>query len=165
MQAESEKTGVKKRPREIMFLVTGLARTFRGEMRKVCEENGVPVGYRGLLFHLAHNDGCSQRELAAKAGLQPSTVSITLDKMERDGYIYREKSAEDLRLVKLHLTEKGMRIDRLNRERIEVLERRFAGTVSPEEREQLIVLLEKVMDGYQNFVKTENGGLEKEREE
>jgi DNA-binding MarR family transcriptional regulator len=85
--------------------------------------------------------------------------------MERDGYIYREKSAEDLRLVKLHLTEKGTRIDRLNRERIEVLERRFADTVTPEEREQLIVLLEKVMDGYQNFVQTENGGLEKEREE
>ena len=164
MYKESENAECRKRPREIMFLVNGLARTFQGEMRKVCEENGVPVGYRSLLFHLAHNDGCSQRELAAKAGLQPSTVSITLDKMERDGYIYREKSNEDLRQIKLHLTEKGMTIDRLNRERIEVLEKRFSDTVTPEERQQLIGLLEKVMDGYRHCSTSEDGCALKQEE-
>lgn len=135
-------------PREIMFLVNHLSRIFHREMRKVCEENGVPMGYRSLLFHLAHHDGCSQRELAQKAGLQPSTVSITLDKMERDGYILREKSADDQRAIKLHLTEKGKNIDRLNRERIAVLDECFSSTVTLEEKELLISLLEKVIKGY-----------------
>ena len=150
MSSELKKASEGKRdhPREIMFAVNGLSRIFHQEMRKVCEENGVPVGYRSLLFHLVHNDGCSQRVLANKAGLQPSTVSIALDKMERDGYIYREKSMDDMRAVKLHLTEKGKNIDKLNRERIAMLDERFSRTVTAEEKELLITLLEKVMCGY-----------------
>ena len=140
--------GVKIHPREIMFAVNGLSRIIQQDMRKVCEENGVPVGYRSLLFHLAHNDGCSQRFLAKKAGLQPSTVSIALDKMERDGYVYREKSENDLRAVRLHLTEKGKRIDKIIRERIAEMDKNFSSTVSPEEKELLISLLEKVTVGY-----------------
>lgn len=156
--------GKRDHPREIMFAVNGLSRIFHQEMRKVCEENGVPVGYRSLLFHLVHNDGCSQRVLANKAGLQPSTVSIALDKMERDGYIYREKSMDDMRAVKLHLTEKGKNIDKLNRERIAILDERFSKTVTAEEKELLITLLEKVMSGYcadQGMDSPFDGGCEK----
>ena len=162
MNCESKKNP----PREIMFVVNGLSRIFQQEMRQVCEENGVPVGYRNLLFHLVHNDGCTQRFLAKKAGLQPSTVSIAIDKMERDGYVYRERSWSDLRSVKLHLTEKGKNIDRLNRERIAILDERFSRTVTAEEKEQLITLLEKVMIGYCRDQGVEcpfDGGFEKEK--
>ncbi|MBQ8215868.1 MAG: MarR family transcriptional regulator [Clostridia bacterium] len=135
-------------PKEIMFLVNHLSRIFQQEMRKVCEENGVPAAYRNLLFHLVHNDGCSQRLLAEKTGLKPSTISITLDKMEHDGYVSRERNSMDQRAVKVFLTEKGMKIDRANRERIAELDALFSSTVTPEEKAQLILLLEKVMKGY-----------------
>lgn len=137
-----------KHPKEIMFLVNHLSRIFQQEMRKVCEENGVPSAYRNLLFHLVHNDGCSQRLLAEKTGLKPSTISITLDKMEHDGYVSRERNSMDQRAVKVFLTEKGMKIDRANRARIAELDALFSATVTPEEKEQLIRLLEKVMKGY-----------------
>ncbi|MBP3322090.1 MAG: winged helix-turn-helix transcriptional regulator [Clostridia bacterium] len=135
-------------PDEIMFMVNQLSRIFHCEMRKVCEENGVPVGYRSLLFHLVHNNGCSQRILAEKTGLKPSTISITLDKMERDGYITRQRNDMDQRAVRVFLTEKGMNIDVANRARIAELDARFSSTVSAEEKRQLIDLLEKVMSGY-----------------
>lgn len=138
----------RKHPQEIMFMVNRLSRIFQYEMRKVCEENGVPVGYRNLLFHLAHNNGCSQRTLAERTGLKPSTISITLDKMERDGYVSRERNSMDQRAVRVFLTEKGMQIDRANRAKIDELDARFSATVSAEEKVQLVALLEKVMDGY-----------------
>ncbi len=134
--------------KEIMFVVNQLARIFQHEMRKVCEENGVPMGYRNLLFHLVHNDGCSQRRLAKLTGLKPSTVSIALEKMERDGYVTREKNLMDQRAVRVYLTEKGKDVDRANRARIEILDERFSKTVTPEEKKELVALLEKVMKGY-----------------
>ncbi len=138
----------------MMMLVNELSRFFRREMRKVCEENGVPLGYRSLLFHLARNNGCNQKLLSERTGLKPSTVSITVEKMERDGYVRRERNCLDSRAVNVFLTEKGLDIDRKNKEKVDQLERQFEENITNEERRTVVVILEKVMRGYcesQNF--------------
>ena len=133
---------------EMMFLIVGLSRMFDREMRKVCEENGVPAGYRELLRELSHHDGCGQRSLAESVGIKPSSTSIALDKMERDGYIYREQSEFDRRAVKVHLTEKGKSVNAKNKERLLALEKEFASTLTPVEAEEARRLLEKVIVGF-----------------
>jgi MarR family transcriptional regulator, organic hydroperoxide resistance regulator len=45
-------------------------------------------------------------------GVTPSTMSLTVDRLERGGYVSRERSAEDRRRVDLRLTESGARIKR-----------------------------------------------------
>ena len=133
---------------EMMRLVGELSRLFRCEVRRDCEKNGVPVGYRGVLFHLAREGGQTQKELSEKTGVRPASMSVTIDKMQRDGYVYREKDALDARVVHVFLTEKGEQLDRRNRERVGQLEKRFSSVVSPEERETLTKLLQKVINGY-----------------
>lgn len=133
---------------EMMFLVVGLSRMFDKEMRKVCEENGVPVGYRELLRELGHCDGCGQRSLAENVGIKPSSASIALDKMERDGYIYREQSEFDRRAVKVYLTEKGKSVNAKNKERLAALEKEFASTITSTEEEEVKRILEKVIAGF-----------------
>lgn len=135
-------------PPKIMLRINELQRMFRGEMRKASEENGIPEGYRGVLFHLAHHNGCGQNSLAKYVGIKPSSVSIALDKMERDGYIRREKHEKDQRAVKVFLTEKGLLVDKKNRECIDRIEETVASTLEEEEREELLFLLDKVMQGY-----------------
>lgn len=147
MKNQSELPADKRQP-EMMLLINELSKMFRHETRKVCEENGVPVGYRSLLFHLGHHDGISQRDLAAMTGLKASTVSIALDKMDRDGYITREKSATDGRAVRVFLTDKGNDINRKNKEKIDQLEILFADTVNDEEYGQMMMLLEKIIRNY-----------------
>lgn len=132
----------------MMMVVNDLSRCFRREMRKVCEDNGVPVGYRNLLYYLAENNGCNQRLLSEKTGLKPSTVSIAIEKMERDGYVSRERNCLDSRAMNVHLTEKGLDIDRMNKKRVEELEKQFSEKITPEERQTVIEILDKVMRGY-----------------
>ncbi len=133
---------------KMMMTVNEISRFFHGELCKLCEENGVPVGYRSLLFHLARTNGCSQKELAQRAMLKPSTVSIALEKMERDGYVKREKNNNDARAVKVYLTEKGLNMDRKNKERVDLLEERFSAYVSKEEQQQVIQILQKAIRRY-----------------
>ena len=146
----------KKRP-EMMRLINDLSRMFHKEMRKVCEENGVPVGYRSILFHLARRDGVVQKELAEMTGLKASTVSIALDKMERDGYIRRARDEGDGRAVRVYLTPKGLEIDKKNKQRFDELEAQFSSVFEEEERAQLIALLKKAAAGCARISGEENG--------
>lgn len=132
----------------LLLLINRISKTFHREMRKVCEENGVPIGYRSLLVHLGHHNACSQKELVEKTELKPSTVSIALDKMERDGYIERRRDGKDGRVIWVCLTDKGMEINRKNKEKIDILEQQFAATVTSEEERELARLLTKLLRGY-----------------
>ena len=95
----------------------------------------------------AHNE-CSQKELVEKTELKPSTVSIALDKMERDGYIERRRDGKDGRVILVCLTDKGKEINRKNKEKVDVLEQQFAATVTAEEEKELARLLTKLLRGY-----------------
>jgi DNA-binding MarR family transcriptional regulator len=45
-------------------------------------------------------------------GVTPSTMSLTVDRLERGGYVTRERSKADKRRVDLKLTPSGVRIKR-----------------------------------------------------
>lgn len=65
-----------------------------------------------ILDHLDELDGTSLVELAKHMGVTPSTMSLTIDRLERGGYVTRERSKEDKRRVDLRLTPSGVRIKR-----------------------------------------------------
>ena len=66
----------------------------------------------GVLDHLDDVEGTSLLDLARHMGVTPSTMSLTIDRLERGGYVTRERSAEDRRRVDLRLTASGVRIKR-----------------------------------------------------
>src|ERR1043166_5840382 len=65
-----------------------------------------------ILDHLDDVEGTSVLDLARHMGVTPSTMSLTVDRLERDGYVTRERSQEDRRRVDLRLTPSGVRIKR-----------------------------------------------------
>ena len=66
----------------------------------------------GILDHLDDVEATSLLDLARHMGVTPSTMSLTVDRLERGGYVRRERSAEDRRRVDLRLTPAGVRIKR-----------------------------------------------------
>ena len=65
-----------------------------------------------VLDHLDDVVGTSLFDLARHMGVTPSTMSLTVDRLERGGYVTRERSKEDGRRVDLRLTAAGVRIKR-----------------------------------------------------
>lgn len=129
-----------------MMLINDCSRMFRHQMRKFADDAGVPCGYRELLMHLAFcksrgQDAPSQYELARHTHLSPPTVSVTLQKMERDGYIVRMPDESDMRQMRVSLTEKGLAVDRANRQKAAEIEEMAANGLSPDEVEELTRLL------------------------
>ena len=61
----------------------------------------------GILFTLHHSDSMSQKELAARLNVTPPSITSSIQKMERDGYLTRHPDPADQRVMRLSLTEKG----------------------------------------------------------
>lgn len=66
----------------------------------------------GILDHLDDVEPTSVLDLARHMGVTASTMSLTIDRLERGGYLRRERSKQDARRVDLRLTSAGVRIKR-----------------------------------------------------
>ena len=101
-----------------MMRIHDAAKLYHDRMRRLSEQDGLPSSYRMLIFHLARmQPGVTQLDLVKAAHLKPPTVSVTLQKMERDGLVVRRNNESDLRQTLVYLTEKGKEID----ERIRII--------------------------------------------
>jgi DNA-binding MarR family transcriptional regulator len=65
-----------------------------------------------ILDHLDELEGTSLLELARHVGVTASTMSLAIDRLERGGYVTRERSRQDGRRVDLRLTSAGVGMKR-----------------------------------------------------
>ncbi|MGH9671611.1 MAG: MarR family winged helix-turn-helix transcriptional regulator [Bryobacteraceae bacterium] len=68
-----------------------------------------------ILDHLDDREPTSLMHLAAHMGVTASTMSITVDRLVRSGYVVRRNDPSDGRRVGLLLTPAGLRIKRTDR--------------------------------------------------
>jgi DNA-binding MarR family transcriptional regulator len=64
-------------------------------------------GQELLLMQLLDRDGQTQSELLESVGLDHSTVSKSLRRMQDAGLLVREPAEHDRRVMVVHLTDKG----------------------------------------------------------
>ena len=121
-----------------------LSRKHRAMVSDDLRPLGLYAGQELLLLQLPE-DGCrSQQALVEALGLDHSTVTKMLQRLERAGVVAREQSAEDRRVSLVRLTAEGCRA---RREVVGVwgeLERRSTATLSERQRRDLLRLLRLV---------------------
>jgi MarR family transcriptional regulator, organic hydroperoxide resistance regulator len=78
-----------------------------------------------ILDHLDEIDPTSMNELARHMGVTAGTMSMSIDRLERQGYVIRVRDTADRRRVHLRLTSAGVRVrgatSVLDRARVEAL--------------------------------------------
>ena len=67
-----------------------------------------------ILDHLDPVESTVLSDLAKHMGVTPSTMSLAVDRLERNGYVTRERDAADRRRVRIRLSEAGVRVRRAN---------------------------------------------------
>ncbi len=97
---------------------------------------------------LWERDGCTVGELGEKLMLDNGTLSPLLKKMEQAGYIRRQRSASDDRVVVVTLTEAG----RALQEQAKAVPAQVAGCIdlSPEKAQTLYALLYELLNNQKN---------------
>jgi DNA-binding MarR family transcriptional regulator len=108
------------------YLVTRASLSITSELRKGFAMSGighVKPAYLVVLMCLWKRDsldealgklgspgGMKIAELGRCAGLEPSTMTGVIDRMERDGLVHREDDPDDRRAQNIHLTDEGCRV-------------------------------------------------------
>jgi DNA-binding MarR family transcriptional regulator len=67
-----------------------------------------------ILDHLDEIDPTTLNDLARHMGVTPGTMSLSIDRLERKGYVVRLRDTADRRRVHLRLTAAGVRIREAN---------------------------------------------------
>lgn len=102
-----------------------------------------PPQFNALLV-LSEASGLTMGELCDRLYLACSTATDLIDRMERNGLIERERDANDRRVIRLKVTEKGFAvIDRVMQARCRYLAC-ILDRVGDQEKEQLIVSLKRL---------------------
>lgn len=91
-----------------------------------------------VLDHLDTIEPTTVSSLAAHMGVTPSTMSLTLDRLEKGGYVRRIPDRQDARRVGVVVTAAGERIKRANSVLDPALLDRLVRELSPEERRRAI---------------------------
>src|SRR6187549_3435688 len=63
-----------------------------------------------VLGHLDRVRATRVGELATHMGLSHSSVSLTIDRLQRDGYVTRDRSEADARVTHVRLTDAGQEV-------------------------------------------------------
>src|SRR5579872_7425408 len=68
-----------------------------------------PAGL-GVLRVLMAGDGLKSSDVAARGGSSPGTLTSVVNTLVREGYVERRSDAEDRRVVRLFVTDKGRQV-------------------------------------------------------
>jgi DNA-binding MarR family transcriptional regulator len=105
------------------------------------------------LGKLGSPGGMKIADLGRCAGLEPSTMTGVLDRMERDGLVRREDDPDDRRAQNIHLTDEGGRVRKVVAAAVDSALRDAFGGVSAGSLDELKSVLRKVL------VNTERGNI------
>jgi len=96
-----------KRDGAVTYLITYAQKLLHRSLGDRLQNHGITVAQWAVLVVLWETDGLAQKELSERVAVETPTLSRTLDRMERDGLVKRERNVQDRRQVHVNLTEHG----------------------------------------------------------
>ena len=90
------------------LLLAETARLWRTKLDQRLKPLGLSMGKWRTLAHLAHGgDKLTQKEIAARIGVEEPTLAGILDRLEQDGWVKRKSHAGDRRCKTVHLQKRS----------------------------------------------------------
>ncbi len=130
---------------ELVTSVRALGRNFV-ELERKAFRAALSLGRHGeaVIYALGERGNLTMGDLARTVGLSVSSMTVIIDSLEREGYVSRDRSTNDRRVIQLHLTARGKRLYLQGRE----AQVRFANVIlsmlSPKEQDTLLALHRKM---------------------
>jgi DNA-binding MarR family transcriptional regulator len=96
----------------------------------------------------------SLTELAERMGIAKASISVMIDRLEKNQFIYRVTSDSDRRTAHVHLTDEGKKAALLHTELHKRISELLTSEMTDSEKEILIVLLNKSINSLARYKKT-----------
>lgn len=131
-----------------------LSRMIKIKFNEVLNDEGLFSGQHHIIMLLSHGDGKTVGQIAKHLGVAPATVSVSVKRMEKAGFITRKPDENDARTTKIYLTQKSNDMLGRIKEKMDEQEKVLSEGLTESEVNHLSDLLDKII---KNFVEKEDG--------
>lgn len=133
--------------RDVYWLLRKTAMDLKTEMREKVLDYGITWPQFHALYHIHDDDGTPSHELARELQCNASNLTGLIDRMEGNGWVYRQRSSEDRRVWFVKLTEEGKEMKRNTFPQHRAYMKERMDVLTEEELRSLKTLLQKLKDG------------------
>ena len=127
------------------ILINKIANQLKRKMDKEMNENyNITKTQSLVLSYINSNKEIYQKDIEKRFSIRRSTATEILNLMEKRNLIKRIPSKIDKRLNNIEITEEGIKLEKVGKEKIKELEKHMIKSLTKEEKKELIRLLEKV---------------------
>jgi DNA-binding MarR family transcriptional regulator len=113
-----------------------LSRLLRLKFNEAANAEGLFSGQHHIILLLKEESGLTISQLSERLGVAPATVSVSVKRMEKAGFVIRKPDEKDARIVRLYLTAKGNEIPERIREKMDAQESTITKGFTEEEKLQ-----------------------------
>jgi DNA-binding MarR family transcriptional regulator len=92
----------------VVYLVKRLELAVRARLDQICREYGVTTAQYTALSVVRVRPGISSAQLAVRSFITPQSAHQTVSELERSGFIDRIPDESNRRILRSHLTAKGL---------------------------------------------------------
>lgn len=96
--------------REILREISAISRVVAAMREREFSRYGLKRGQHAYLTRIVENPGVSQKELTEMLKVDKGTTAKAIKKLIDVGYIYKERSQENYKVMEVYPTEEGKRI-------------------------------------------------------
>ena len=129
------------------MLLSRAARTHIDRIHGSLERCGVQKTFGPILKELSLSEGITQTELACNMRITAPSMSVSLQKIENAGFLFRKPDNTDMRQIRLYLTDMGKETAEKADKEIALADKKLVEALSAEEQEDLRRLLIKILEG------------------
>lgn len=132
----------------LYYLISRLNLVVTAVLRKGFASAGaetIKPAYIGVLRALWNEDGLRSVELGRCAGLEPSSMTGVIDRMERDGLICRKSDPNDRRAQRIVLTKAGQKAQGAVQKVVDVALARVSREISEKDIQVTKATLKKLL--------------------
>ncbi|MDZ4671866.1 MAG: MarR family transcriptional regulator [Phototrophicales bacterium] len=115
-------------------LLAQFSQMYRTAIDSFMESVGMFRGQAFVLCQVVKQGGMTQSEIAEALSVQGATITNMLKKMEEASLITRQRDPQDNRLVRVHATDAGMKLEISITEQLQSLENSILAGVSEPDR-------------------------------
>jgi len=130
--------------RELSFSIRRNNIYFKRTTEKKFISTGVFQGQHRMLMAISREENMNQAELAEKMNISPAAVTVSLKKLEAEGYITRTTSKDDNRVNFLTLTEKGKIVVKQSIEIFKQMDDQMFKNFTQEEMNTIQIYLDRI---------------------
>ena len=125
-----------------------IARMYNQKAAQV-ENLSASVGF--VLINIHSSEGTPATKIAPMMGLETRSLTRVLKNMEQTGLIYRKTDANDKRLVRIYLTEEGIRLKGLSVQTINEFNELIRKELTEEELDIFFKAFRKINQVIENY--------------